>query len=127
MKIGYARVSTEDQNIDLQMDALHDAGCQKIYTDKISGSIKDRPELDKLKSILRRGDTLVIWKLDRLSRSLKDLMEWIDFLDKEGIQLMSIQDAIDTSSSMDERMIYALRNECLNGIQMSEPRSGRAA
>jgi DNA invertase Pin-like site-specific DNA recombinase len=100
MIIGYARVSTLDQNPDLQHDALQKAGCEKIYTDKASGSVADRPQLDKLKSILRRGDTLVIWKLDRLSRSLKHLMEWIDFLDKEGVELKSIQDAIDTSTSM---------------------------
>ncbi|MCL4135932.1 UNVERIFIED_CONTAM: hypothetical protein GTU68_012199 [Idotea baltica] len=100
MKIGYARVSTLDQNPNLQLDALKKAGCKKIFTDKASGSINDRPQLEKLRSTLREGDILVIWKLDRLSRSLKHLMEWIEFLDKEGVQLKSIQDVIDTSTSV---------------------------
>ena len=100
MLIGYARVSTIDQNPELQLDALKEAGCEKIYTDKASGSVADRPELKKLKSILRKGDTLVIWKLDRLSRSLKDLIEWTEFLEKEGVELKSIQDSIDTSTPM---------------------------
>ncbi len=100
MIIGYARVSTIDQNPDLQIDALEAAGCDRIYIDKASGSVADRPELDKLKTILRAGDTLVIWKLDRLSRSLKHLMEWMEYLEKEKVQLKSLQDSIDTSTSM---------------------------
>jgi len=100
MLIGYARVSTLDQNPDLQLDALKEAGCKKIFTDKSSGSVQERPELDKLKGMLREGDTLVIWKLDRLSRSLKHLIEWMEFLDREGVQLKSIQDSIDTSTAM---------------------------
>jgi len=100
MLIGYARVSTTDQNPDLQLDALNTAGCKKVYIDKASGSVTERPELEKLKNTLRKGDTLVIWKLDRLSRSLKDLITWIEYLDREGVQLKSIQDAIDTSTSM---------------------------
>ena len=102
MKIGYARVSTLDQNPDLQIDALKAAGCKEkdIYIDKASGSVADRPELEKLKSKLREGDTLVIWKLDRLSRSLKNLMQWMEFLEAEKVELKSIQDSIDTSTPM---------------------------
>ena len=100
MIIGYARVSTLDQNPDLQIDALNAAGCEKIYIDKASGSVSDRPELEKVKTILREGDRLVIWKLDRLSRSLKHLMEWIEFLEEEKIELKSVQDSIDTSTPM---------------------------
>jgi len=75
MLIGYARVSTFDQNIDLQEDALKKAGCERIFSDKISGSKKDRPGLNEAISHLRKGDTLVLWKLDRLGRSLRNLMD----------------------------------------------------
>ena len=81
MLIGYARVSTIDQNTNLQTDALKAAGCQKIYIDKMSGTKSERPELTKLKDQLREGDTLVVWRLDRLGRSLKDLIDWINYLD----------------------------------------------
>lgn len=74
MNIGYARVSTADQNLDLQNDALDSAGCEKIYTDKMSGAKTARPGLDQILGILRKGDTLVVWKLDRLGRSLKHLI-----------------------------------------------------
>ena len=73
MKIGYARVSTLEQNLNLQIDALKKAGCQKIITDEVSGSVADRPGLTKLKEILRTGDTLVVWRLDRLGRTLRSL------------------------------------------------------
>lgn len=85
MLIGYARVSTFDQNPDLQKDALQKAGCEKIFTDTISGTVSQRPGLTKLKEILRKGDTLVIWRLDRLGRSLKDLIDWMNYLDTERI------------------------------------------
>jgi len=75
MKIGYARVSTLDQNLSLQIDALKSIGCELIYEEKISGKSKDRPELIKMFSILRKGDSVVVWKLDRLGRSLKDLID----------------------------------------------------
>jgi DNA invertase Pin-like site-specific DNA recombinase len=99
MLIGYARVSTNDQNPNLQEDALKKAGCEKIYTDKISGTIAERPGLKQAKEVLRKGDTLIVWRLDRLGRSLKDLIEWINYLDKEGIALRSLQESIDTSTS----------------------------
>ena len=80
---GYARVSTFDQNPDLQKDALEKAGCEKIFTDTVSGTVPQRPALTKAKEILRKGDTLVVWRLDRLGRSLKDLIEWLNYLDTE--------------------------------------------
>ena len=99
MLIGYARVSTNLQNSDLQHDALTQAGCEKIFIDKISGTIADRPALSKVKEILRSGDTLVVWRLDRLGRSLKDLIEWMNYLEKEGVALKSLQESIDTSTA----------------------------
>lgn len=74
MRIGYARVSTQDQNLDFQRDALKQAGCEKIITDTASGAKAARPGLDKVREFLRAGDTLVVWRLDRLGRSLKDLI-----------------------------------------------------
>ena len=76
MLIGYARVSTHDQNLDLQHDALETAGCERVIVDKMSGTASARPGLVQLKDILREGDTLVVWRLDRLGRSLKDLIAW---------------------------------------------------
>ncbi len=74
MNIGYARVSTFEQNLDLQQDALKQAGCDRIYLDKLSGSQAQRPGLEKVKEVLREGDTLVVWRLDRLGRSLRDCL-----------------------------------------------------
>lgn len=99
MKIGYARVSTLEQNLDLQIDALKKAGCEKIITDEISGSVADRPGLEKLKEILRKNDTLVVWRLDRLGRTLKNLIEWINMLDEQEIGFKSLQESIDTTNS----------------------------
>ena len=99
MLIGYARVSTLDQSPELQQDALQAAGCEKIFTDKITGTAKTRPELDKLKEQLREGDTLVVWRLDRLGRSLKDLIEWVAYLETKGVEFKSLQESIDTTTS----------------------------
>lgn len=99
MLIGYARVSTLDQNSNLQTDALTIAGCQKIFIDKISGTTAQRPELDKLKEQLREGDTLVVWRLDRLGRSLKDLIDWMNNLEFQKVTLKSLQENIDTGTS----------------------------
>lgn len=99
MFIGYARVSTDDQNLDLQKDALNNAGCSKVYEDHMSGAKADRPGLAEVLEYARRGDVIVVWRLDRLSRSLKDLMEMVSQLDVRGIGLKSIHEAIDTSSS----------------------------
>lgn len=98
MLIGYARVSTQNQNLDLQLEALTKAGCKKIFDDKVSGKISERPGLAKALELLREGDTLVIWKLDRLGRSVKNLVDLVGELHKQGIQFKSLTDAIDTGT-----------------------------
>ena len=99
MLIGYARVSTQEQNLDLQLDALTKAGCEKVFDDKISGSRTERPGLSKLLEMLREGDTLVVWKLDRLGRSVKSLVDLVGELHKKGVQFRSLTDSIDTGTS----------------------------
>jgi len=99
MLIGYARVSTQEQNLDLQLEALTKAGCVKIFDDKMSGSRTERPGLNKVLEILREGDTLVVWKLDRLGRSVKNLVDLVGELHKNGVQFKSLTDAIDTGTS----------------------------
>ncbi len=99
MKIGYARISTYDQNLVLQMDALEKAGCGKVFHDQISGVKTKRPGLDKALAYLRKGDALVVWRLDRLGRSLKHLIELVNFLEEQGIGFQSLQESIDTMTS----------------------------
>lgn len=99
MLIGYARVSTAEQNLDLQKDALLKAGCERIFDDTLSGAKSERPGLQQLRQQLRPGDTLVVWRLDRLGRSLRDLIDWINFLDDHGVAFKSLQESIDTSTS----------------------------
>lgn len=98
MLIGYARVSTHDQNLELQREALTKAGCRKIFEDKVSGTRAERPGLVRALEILREDDTLVVWKLDRLGRSVKQLVDLVGDLHKQGIQFKSLTDAIDTGS-----------------------------
>ena len=98
MNIGYARVSTQDQDLSLQLDALNDAGCKKIYKEKITGSKKERPQLQKMLGQLRKGDVVVIWKLDRLARSLKDLVGLVNEIQEKGGALHSLNDLIDTTT-----------------------------
>jgi DNA invertase Pin-like site-specific DNA recombinase len=99
MKIGYARVSTREQNLDMQTDALTKTGCEKLYTEIVSGGKLERPILDKLIEDLRSEDILVIWKLDRLGRSLKHLVELVNELGKRNIGLLSLNDPIDTTTA----------------------------
>ena len=99
MLIGYARVSTDDQNLDLQEDDLNKAGCQKIFTDKVSGAKEERTGLNDALSHLRKGDKLVVWKLDRLGRSLKHLITTVEDLNDRGIGFQSLQENIDTTTS----------------------------
>jgi DNA invertase Pin-like site-specific DNA recombinase len=97
--IGYARVSTQDQNLELQIDALTKAGCKKIFDDKITGTRAERPGLSKAQESLREGDTLVVWKLDRLGRSVKNLVDLVGELHKQGVQFKSLTDSIDTGTA----------------------------
>lgn len=99
MRIGYARVSTAVQNLDMQKKMLLDAGCERILTDVASGKRSDRPGLEQLKSLLRSGDTVVVWRLDRLGRSLKDLIELVAEFESQGVGFHSLQEAIDTTTS----------------------------
>ena len=99
MLVGYARVSTIDQNPEMQIDALQQAGCTKIYTEKASGKNKDRPQLLAALEYMRSGDTLVIWKLSRLARSLKQIIETVKDLEEQGISLKVLTQNIDTASA----------------------------
>jgi DNA invertase Pin-like site-specific DNA recombinase len=99
MLIGYARVSTSEQNVNLQRDALKSAGCEKIFTDKASGAKSDRPGFDKALDYARKGDTLVVWKLDRLGRSIRHLIDTIQDLNDRGVGFKSLQENIDTTTS----------------------------
>lgn len=99
MIIGYARVSTQDQNPELQVDALGKAGCEQIFKENYTGKLRERPELSHCLRTLRKGDVLVVWKLDRLARSLKDLVEIVQDLNEREIGFKSLTEAIDTTSS----------------------------
>jgi DNA invertase Pin-like site-specific DNA recombinase len=104
MRIGYARVSTLDQNLELQIDALKGAGCEMIFAEKISGKSRDeRPELKNMFSKLRKGDTVIVWKLDRLGRSLVDLISLISEMNNIGVHFFSIQDQINTQTATGEK------------------------
>jgi DNA invertase Pin-like site-specific DNA recombinase len=98
MLIGYARISTQDQNFDLQLEALNQAGCQKVFQDKMSGAQAERPGLTKALEMLRKDDTLVVWKLDRLGRNVKNLVDLVGKLATLGIHFRSLTDSIDTST-----------------------------
>ena len=113
MKIGYARVSTTGQNLDMQLDSLKKAACEKIFTEKESG-VKDRPVLNELLSYIRQGDELVVYKLDRLGRSLKDLLNIVDDLQTRQINLVSLNDNFDAKTPSGKLMmqLFAIRMSC---------------
>lgn len=100
MLIGYARVSTDDQDLALQLDALNEAGCGRVFTDKATGAHGKREGLEQALSHLRKDDVLVVWKLDRLGRSLKDLLIFVGKLEQRGVEFRSLTDAIDTTTPM---------------------------
>lgn len=107
MKIGYARVSTHDQSYSLQLDALNEAGCEKIFKEKVTGSKTERKELNRMLEHVREGDEIIIWKLDRLGRSLPHLVSLVKELNERKIGLKSLNDPIDTTSSQG-RLIFNL-------------------
>ena len=99
MLIGYARVSTHDQNLDLQQDSLYAAGCEKIFVDELSGAKAARPGLQQAMDSLREGDVLMVWRLDRLGRSLRNLLELVEKLKERKVGFRSLQESMDTSTS----------------------------
>lgn len=108
MKIGYARVSTQDQNLDRQLDNLKAAGCERIFNEKMTGTKSDRPELKTLLLTLRSGDVLVIDSFSRLSRSTKDLLELVDKLTAMGVHLVSLKENLDTTTATGKLMLTML-------------------
>jgi DNA invertase Pin-like site-specific DNA recombinase len=129
MLVGYARVSTQDQNPALQRDALEAAGCDKIFEEKASGAQRDRPQLMAALDYMRNGDTLVVWKLDRLARSLKQLIETVELLEERGIGFRSLTEAIDTTTSGGKLVfhIFAALAEFERGIIRERTTAGLAA
>lgn len=97
--IGYARVSTQDQNLELQIDALQQAGCERIFEERASGAKEERTGLGEAMTYLRAGDTLVVWKLDRLGRSLRQLITTVGELERKGVGLRSLTEGIDTTTA----------------------------
>lgn len=106
MKIGYARVSTDDQNLDLQRDALTAAGCERLFTDTASGAKVDRPGLSEALQFARTGDVLIVWRLDRLGRSLPELVRVVGELKTAGVGFESLTERIDTSSAAGELVFH---------------------
>ena len=128
-RIGYARVSTDDQNLDLQRDALHLAGVQSIYEETASGKTAGRPELDHCLKALRAGDTLVVWRLDRLGRSLPDLVHIVAELEEKGIGFESIAEKIETTSAAGKLVfhVFAALAEFERNLIRERTRAGLAA
>jgi DNA invertase Pin-like site-specific DNA recombinase len=129
MLIGYARVSTQEQDPTLQLDALEATGCDKIFTEKASGAQRDRPQLKTALEYMRPGDTLVVWKLDRLARSLKQLIETVEGLEAQGIGFKSITENIDTTTSSGKLVfhIFAALAEFERSIIKDRTQAGLAA
>jgi len=127
--IGYARVSTEDQRLDLQLDALALAGCHRTFEDRASGARADRPGLAAALSHLRRGDTLVVWRLDRLGRTTHQLVGLLERFERDGVRLRSLQDGIDPASVMGRAMLQigAVFAEMERNLLRERTRAGLAA
>lgn len=129
MRVGYGRVSTVEQNLDLQMDALTKAGCEQIFTEHASGAQRDRPELLAALKYMRKGDVLVVWRLDRLARSLTQLIETIEDLQQRGIGFQSVTESIDTTTPAGKLMFHLVGSmaEFERGIVRERTMAGLAA
>jgi len=129
MKTGYCRVSTEDQNPDLQLAALKQAGCDRIFTDTASGATAKRPQLEKCIASLTAGDVLVVWKLDRLGRSLSDLIKLLDDLKGLGVVFCSLTESIDTATATGRAMwqMVGVLAELERSLIKERTKAGRAA
>lgn len=136
MNIGYARVSTEDQTLDLQLDALKAHGCEVLYQEHASGKNADRPELENALKALRTGDHLVVWRLDRLGRNLADLVQIVNDLEKRGVGLVSLTEQINTASPSGKLVFHIfaslaefernlIRERTLAGLQAARARGRR--
>ena len=137
MLVGYARVSTADQTLGLQRDALTAAGCERLFTDTASGSRADRPGLDEALEFLRPGDTLVVWRLDRLGRSLRHLLDTLTVLQARNIGFRSLQEQIDTTTSGGKLVFHVfgalaeferdlIRERTQAGLEAARAQIGRA-
>ena len=128
-RIGYARVSTEDQNLDLRRDALTLAGCDCIYEEIISGRSADRPELEHCLKALRSGDTLLVWRLDRLGRSLANLVQLLSRFEQQGIGFESLSEKIDTTSAAGKLIfhVFAALAEFERNLIRERTKAGLAA
>jgi len=134
MRIGYARVSTSEQNLDLQRDALKRAGCEKIIEDTASGGNLHRSGLERVQDMLRSGDVLAVWRLDRLGRSLKHLIELMGALDDQGIGFHSVTESVDTTTPGGKLVFHIFGcsrslsvTSSANGRMPGSPRRGRGA
>jgi len=127
--IGYARVSTQDQNLDLQIHALTNAGCQRIFEDKVSGTRAELPGLAKSLEMLREGDTFVVWKLDRLGRSVRQLVDLVGKLQNQNVQFKSLTDSIDTSTPSGRFFFHVMASlaEMERDLIVERTRAGLAA
>jgi DNA invertase Pin-like site-specific DNA recombinase len=137
-KVGCARVSTDGQDVALKVDALKAAGCKRIFTETTSGAQRDRPELARALNYMRKGDVLVVWKLDRLARSVKQLIETIELLDGEGIGFQSVTEAMDTTTPSGRLLFHIcgalaefergiIRERTAAGLAAARAQAGRAA
>jgi DNA invertase Pin-like site-specific DNA recombinase len=129
MLVGYARVSTQDQNPALQLDALNGAGCEKVFTEKASGALRERPQLKAALDYMRSSDTLVVWKLDRLARSIKQLIETVEDMGERGIGLRSLTEAIDTTTAGGKLVfhVFAALAEFERGVIRERTKAGLEA
>jgi DNA invertase Pin-like site-specific DNA recombinase len=129
MKIGYCRVSTEEQNPDLQLAALKAAGCERIFTDKASGATTKRPQLKKCLELLDADDVLTVWKMDRLGRSLRDLITMLDDLKGRGVAFQSLTESIDTTTPTGRAMwqMVGVLAELERSLIKERTKAGRAS